>query len=203
MKITIHILIIALTILSCNSNTRENKISSRVVPDSDIIERLKGQKAEIDTFYKKNREKLVVYAIVEGDEIPRKIVNEDFPENIKTTFNLLFDSTDKLLTVSEYPFSQSGDWHIALTHYFDDDEKTFAFERQTNFFNSICTDIAFETVTEFYNSEFKRIDSLYKLTDQNKVELNRDSCQIPYDYEYSVKENANELLMKAKIKNGR
>ena len=125
-------------------------------------------------------------------------------DNVETTFNILKDSLGQIITASEFPFSESGDWNIILTHYFDKDGKTFAFERQTNFFNSMCTDgVAFETQTEFYNSDFQLIDRMYKLVDEKNKILQKDSCQFPYNYEYKVSADIDKYLLTNRIKNSR
>lgn len=195
--------LIFLTVIGCNSDGQKINTKTRLLPEPDLIERLKGQKAQIDTLFKRNLNEIKVFALIEGGQIPRKIFDQDFPDNVVTTFNLLQDSAGRVISISEYPFSESGDWHIALTHYFDKQGKTFAFERQTNFFNSICAEIAFETLTEFYNSDFIRIDSIYNLIDGDNNKLKRENCQFPYDFEYSVVIDSDNYLKKEKIKNGR
>jgi len=192
-----------MAILGCNSGGQNVDTKTRLLPEPDLIERLKGQKAQIDTLFKRNPNEIKVFALFEDDQIPREIYDQDFPDNVVTTFNLLRDSKGRLIRISEFPFSRSGDWHIGLTHYFDNQGKTFAFERKTNFFNSICTEIAFETVTEYYDSDFNRLDSIYTLIDGDNKELERDSCQFPYDYEYSVSMDSYNCLKREKIKNGR
>lgn len=177
--------------------------SSQLFPQQDILERLKFQKATIDTLFNHNKDKLLVFVkLVDKDELIQ-ITNGKFPENVETTFNIFKDSFGKVITVSEFPFSESGDWNIIFSHYFDKEGKTFAFDRQTNFFNSICTDdVAFETKTEFYNSDFLIIDKEYKLVDKQNQPLQKDSCLFPYDFDYKVSTDIDKYLQSNKIKNG-
>lgn len=191
-------------ISACNSNDSRISSTSRLLPEPNILERLKYQKTTIDTLFKHSKDKLIVLAkLVDKDELIQ-INNGNFPDNVETTFNILKDSLGQIITASEFPFSESGDWNIILTHYFDKDGKTFAFERQTNFFNSICTDgVAYETQTEFYNSDFQLIDKMYKLVDQKNKTLQKDSCQFPYDYEYKVSADIDKYLLTNRIKNSR
>lgn len=193
-------------ISACNSNDSRTSSSStsRLLPEPDILERLKYQKSIIDTLFNHSKDKLIVLAkLVDKDE-PIQIKKGNFPDNVETTYNILKDSLGQIITASEFPFSESGDWNIILTHYFDKDGKTFAFERQTNFFNSICTDgVAYETQTEFYNSDFQLIDKMYKLVDEKNKTLQKDSCQFPYDYEYKVSSDIDKYLQTNRIKNSR
>lgn len=205
MKRLTYILTILLGLFSsCNSNDSTTSSTSRLVSEPDILERLKYQKTIIDTLFNQRKDKLIVLAKLADKDEPIQIKNGNFPDNVETTFNILKDSLGRVITASEFPFSESGDWNIILTHYFDKDGKTFAFERQTNFFNSICTDgVAYETQTEFYDSDFQLIDKMYKLVDEKNKTLQKDSCQFPYDYEYKVSADIDKYLQTNRIKNSR
>lgn len=191
-------------ISACNSNDSRTSSTSQLLPEPDILERLKNQKTIIDTLFNHSKDKLVVLAkLVDKDE-PIQIKNGNIPGNVETTFNILKDSLGEIITASEFPFSESGDWNIILTHYFDKDGKTFAFERQTNFFNSICTDgVAYETQTEFYNSDFQVIEKMYKLVDDKRKALQKDSCQFSYDYGYKVSADIDKYLLTNRIRNSK
>jgi len=207
MKKLINILAIFVGLFAaCNStDSRINSSSnSLLLPDSDILDRLKYQKQIIDTLFYHHKEKVIVLAKLTENNEPISIKDGNFPDNVKTTFNILKDSLGHILTISEFPFSESGDWNIIFTHYFDKEGKTFAFERQTNFFNSICTDgVAYETRTEFYDNDFKIIDKSYKLVDKENRTLQKDNCQFPYDFEYKISADIDKYLRTNKIKNSR
>ena len=202
-KIAFLFTICAVLIASCNSRADRSGSTSRL-PEPDLIERLKYQKAAIDTLYNHSKEKIILFVkLADKDEL-QKITYENFPENVETSFSILKDSLGKIITASEIPVSQSGDWYIVLTHYFDKNGKTFAFERQTNFFNSICTEgVAYETKTEYYNDKFESVDSMYKLIDEKNQPLQKDSCGHPYNFEYKVLADADKYLQEKKIKKDR
>jgi len=207
MKRLIYIFTIFIGLLTaCNSsdNKTNSSSSSGLLPEPKILSRLKYQKQIIDTLFNHSKDKLIVLAKLTDNNEPISIQDGNFPDNVETTFNILKDSLGHILTVSEFPFSESGDWDITFTHYFDKNGKTFAFERQTNFFNSICTrGVAYETRTEFYNSDFQLIDKTYKLVDKKNKTLQKDSCQFPYDFEYKVSSGIDKYLRTNKIKNSR
>lgn len=199
-------IIIVGLISACSSigNRTNSSSTSRLIPEPDILDRLKYQKTNIDALFSRSKDKLIVLAKLTDNNEPLPIKNGDFPDNVKITFNILKDSLGNIVTIAESPFSESGDWNIIFTHYFDKDGKTFAFERQTNFFNSICTDgVAYETRIEFYNSHFQLIDKAYKLTDDKNRILQKDSCQFPYDYEYKISADIAKYLQTNKIKDSR
>ncbi|MDA3614340.1 hypothetical protein [Polluticaenibacter yanchengensis] len=203
MRKRIYILTILVGLLSaCNSTDDKTNTSStsRLLPEPDILERLKYQKTNIDALFNHSKDKLIVFAKLMDKDEPVQIKNGNFPDNVETTFNILKDSLGNIVTISEFPFNKSGDWNIIFTHYFDKDGKTFAFERQTNFFNSICTDgVAYETRTEFYNSDFQIIDKTYRLVDEKNCMIQKDSCQFPYDNEYKVLADIDIYLRTNKI----
>ena len=68
-------------ILACNSNDSRTSLSStsRLLPEPDILERLKYQKIITDTFFNHSKDKLIVLAkLVDKDELIQ-IKNGNFP----------------------------------------------------------------------------------------------------------------------------
>lgn len=152
-----------------------------------------NQKRELDKLLKSSKRKVIVYVQKTGEDSVRLIRDGNFPDSIQTTYNLLIDNNGRLRLASEFPFSESGDWSIRLTHYFDTSGKTFAFERHANFFNSVCTqDMATEIRHLLYDTGGRMTDSLYILQDKEQKDLSRETCQFPYDYPYTVASNATE-----------
>lgn len=89
--------------------------------------------------------------------------------------------------VEESPFTESGDWEIFYQHYFDKHGKTFAFKRQTNFFNSICNDEdTHETIVEYFDSDFVKVGRSYHLVDELGKELKKEDCVLNYDFEHPI-----------------
>ncbi len=187
--------------VSCNSSTPSNtsnqtKTDSReLVPEPDLNLRLHGEKNVIEKLIRLKELDITVWVQQIGVKSPTQVFNEQWPEGIETTFNLWTDSNNVLVCLGEYPYSESGDWSIALTHYFDQRGNTFAFECSTSFYNSICTDeLAIEQIATFYNTNHQRIDSTYLLRDSNGATLARDSCQFPYEYPYDIYPTSQKLL---------
>lgn len=187
MKILLSILIsLSCVMVACKSNEASTAVSENA-PKHDSLSMLKKEKALIDSLFQNNKKQLSVFAKPVNKDTLIEVKNDQFPPNILTTFNVLKDKTGKTLSISEFPFSESGDWTIRLTHYFDQQGKTFAFEREAKFYNSICTDgIANESLTIFYNQSFQPIHKLYNLVDANNKPLQKDSCQFPYNYTYHI-----------------
>lgn len=193
---------------SCKNNQTETTKETNIVNDSlktetlievNFLDILKQQKIEIDSFVSQNPKNLnvLVKRINRSDLF--QIVNGNFPEDVETTFNIVKDKTGNIIYVCEIPHSESGDWFITLNHYFDKNGKTFAFQKQTNEFNSGCAEITYETKTEYYNNDFKSIGSDYKLVDDKKQELHKKDCDL-MDYKYKVASNNDNFLKTNSIK---
>ena len=161
------------------------------------VEKLIERRALIDTLVIQSN--LQVEVLVQQPDSERLVVviNEEFPEEVETTFNIWRDSDGTIVFIGEYPYSESGDWYIEYKHYFNEAGETFAFERITNFFNSICTDeVAYERITDFYDSEFRKLHQVYTLTDLEGDRLNKEECEFHYDYSYEVSKSLDAYLKK-------
>jgi hypothetical protein len=193
-----HITILAILFSACGKNSGSN---SRLLPEPDILERLNYQKVNIDTLIIHSTHKLIVSAKLINKDKPIQL-RDIVPDSVETIFGILQDSLGHTIFALEQPLSESGDWIIILKHYFDNEGKTFAFEKQTNFFNSICTSgSAYETKTEFYDIDFQLIGNNYKLVDEKNNSLAKDSCVFNYNYPYKVSPDIEDYLQKRKIKN--
>lgn len=198
--------------LSCQQKTEKKQISRdlktdlkedklnrsiQLIPEQDIYERLIIKKSEIDTLQSHDKLKLEVFVKVPNKEKLTLVINKNWPEIVELTYNIWKNEKENIVMIGEFPFSESGDWHIEYKHYFDENEKTFAFERNTNFFNSICTDeVAYEKIIEFYDLNFNRVEKDYSLTDKNKTELKKEDCEMNYDFPFEVSDNLKNYLKK-------
>ena len=179
------------------TDIKEDKVnrSTELLAEADIIERLKGQKIIIDTLQSQKKLTLEVLVKEPDKEKLTIVLNENWPESIETTYNIWKNENGSIILIGEFPTSQSGDWYIEYLHYFDKNKKTFAFQRNTNFFNSMCTDgVAYERITEYYNSDFNRIERNYSLNDKNEKQLKKDDCAMHYDYPFEISDNLKSYL---------
>ena len=193
---------------SCKNNQAETTKETNIVNDSlttetlkeiNPLDVLKQKKIEIDSFVSQNPKNLTILVKRIDRSDLFQIANEIFPEDVETTFNIVKDKAGHIIYACEIPNSESGDWFVALNHYFDKNGKTFAFEKQTNEFNSGCAEITYETKTEYYNNDFKSIGSDYKLVDKKKKELRKKDCDL-MDYKYKVVSNNDNYLKTNSIK---
>jgi hypothetical protein len=112
-----------------------------------------------------------------------------------TTYEVVKDNRDSIISVQEIPFSESGDWYLTLTHYFTQNGLTFAFQKEFNFFNSICTEgIAHEKEILYFNAQFRQIERVYRITDDKNQPLNKDSCLFQYNPDYQIFKNRDQFM---------
>lgn len=194
-------IIASVGMMSCHSVDKKSLTPG--IPEPGLVNRLKHQKSLVDTLYDQKRGTSLTLLKQTGSNRLIQLMSDSIPDDAEATYTIFKDSSGKIFTASEFPVSESGDWYIVLTHYFDNNGKTFAFERQTNFFNSGCTEgVAYETKTEYYNDHFQLIGREYKLIDEKNRPLKKDSCAFLYEYDYKVADNAQNYLKSINWKNG-
>lgn len=176
------------------------EVNSDDIPNSKELDKLIYQKNIDDSLFE-NKRNLVFFVKSTSNSVPYQVNHGEYPEDLEKTFVILKNSTGEVLAISEIPYLGSGDGYITFTHYFDTQGRTFSFERQTDFFNSLCTrGVAHETRTEYYNNNFTPIDNEYVLIDDNGKALKADSCWFPYDdIKYAVSNDINGFLRRNKI----
>ncbi len=158
--------------------------TARLLPEPDLKERLVYQKTLIDTLFSSSKGKMRVLVKRAGKKEPVQAVQEQRPEGIENTFMLLTDSTGKVLRISEFPATESGDWSVMYSHYFDAAGNTFAHERRVSALNTFCPGepnqsnrLSTETIVRLYNSAHQLLDSTYRLTDDRNQELTGKKCR--------------------------
>ncbi|WP_378187551.1 hypothetical protein ACE939_04310 [Aquimarina sp. W85] len=209
---SLQYILILLIVIACQQNGKTKKITSdlqtdleddkinrstELLPEPDRMERLKGQKILIDTLRVQNKLTIEILVKEPNKEKLTRVLNENLPETIETSYNIWRNENGSIVLIGEVPTSQSGHWDIEYLHYFDKNMKTFAFQRNTNFLNSSCTDgVAYERITTYYNSDFNSVDRKYSLTDKDKKKLNKDDCAMHHDYPAEVFDNLELYLQK-------
>jgi len=191
---------VAAILCFCSCNFSAGEPASRL-PEPDLVERLRYQKREIDTFYIYHPELRTVWIKLDDATELVQLNPNDYPENIETFYTVLKNESGNVVCAAEEPYSTSGDWNIVYLHYFDADGKTFAFENHT-YFPSICGQgIANETYSMFYDTQFNRVDSTFSLVDNNKRPLSADSCRFYMQPANHVSANVEQWLNAKGIKN--
>ncbi|MBB6611330.1 hypothetical protein H7F15_09800 [Pontibacter sp. Tf4] len=177
--------LLSAAVLSCAQKVNKAPVdeSKQAYSTRELKERLYRQKAQTDTLFSKNLDEVKVLVKVKDTNKPVEVFNEAWPEEIEETYNILKDASGRIIRISESPYSESGDWDIVYSYYFDENGDTYAYERKISAFNTFCPDggiiedVSQETVVKLYGLNHALIDSTYKMVDQNAVDITASKCQ--------------------------
>lgn len=135
---------------------------------------LQNRKDSIDKASLRDTDSLLAFVKMRDKERLIKIYNGKFPEDsIECTYNILL-SNGRVLLIMSSPYSESGDWDLEYTHYFDADGRTFAYQKRANAFALPNDGVAYETTLDYFGPGLKRIRHSYKLVDQNDKPLGKE-----------------------------
>src|SRR5687768_545076 len=108
---------------------RVSEERSRFLLEQDLEARLLYEKMLTDTLFNKGKDKLLILVKLLDQQKLVSVQHKQWPEGVETTYNVLTDSSGRIIRISEFPFSESGDWEMMYSHYFDSHGNTFAHER--------------------------------------------------------------------------
>lgn len=164
-------------------------------------DRILKQKREIEEQIQFNKKDIIVFVKINGQPIPQRVINQQWPENIESTFNILKDNSGQVIYFAEFPKSESGDWFYEIKHFFNDNGQTISIETRLSFFNADCgTGAITETLTDLYLNNFKLHGTVRQLRDNNNNPISGSICINPYKWPVDKKGTARELMSLKKIK---
>jgi hypothetical protein len=186
----------------CNRPMPKITLSNKKLVHRSYIDLLKIKKAHIDSL-RSDKEKLIVLVKLPNSDRLRIVKKGMFPDSVETTYNIFQDNAGHIVYIMESPYSESGDWDILYSSYFDTDGQLFSFQRIAVFFNSDCTsevdDAAHEKLVKYFNRRRKLMDSTYTLMDIEKKPLKKSLCTFNYDFPYKIIFRLKDYLKTNKI----
>lgn len=142
--------------------------TQNITPPDSVTSSLKSKKSATDRAIKRYSKKIIVLAKVSARKVLVKVKDENWPDNLEYTFNILKDSAGRIIFIARMPYSESGDWFVSDAHYFDGQGNTYAFEHQENIFNDEVKGGAVKhIISKLYGEGFKNVLAMNKLTDAN------------------------------------
>ncbi|MBB6461852.1 hypothetical protein [Flammeovirga kamogawensis] len=191
--------------LSSFSQTREafnniDIVENKVIQTTDIyksiVDSTIAEVLRIDEYLSKNQNSIEQQALTYNSNKPVKVYNNKWPEMLVTEINILRRSNGQIFYYAELPISESGDWSIMYTHYFDINGNVIAFKREANFFNTLCgDDLVNETSIYIFDKNHTLISKSYSLSDsQMQGIINDKDCMFNYDYEYIIMESLEDIV---------
>jgi len=162
---------------------------------SKLTDQADKKRLEIEKQITIDKDELIVLVQVKGQASLQRVINENWPDNLEITYNLLKDKKGKIIYLGEFPTSESGDWTLELKHYFADNGKLIAFEKRLSYFNENCGDgIVVEQQVELYDNEFKIIKTTKTLTDNSGHPLSEKECGNRYTWDIEKRPTVKELI---------
>jgi len=167
---TLSFILLSLFVISCGHHSSQKSVKSNSVR---YIKTLQKQKTLIDQLPSKDTSALMVFVKMTNKNELVQIFNGKFPDDsIECTYNVLTEK-GKVIMVLSSPYSESGDWDVDITHYFDGDGHTFAYEKLANAFVLPNDEVAYEITTDYFDPQFKNIRHVYRLIDKNRRALDK------------------------------
>jgi hypothetical protein len=184
--------------LSKQSHNYPVKLASQ---KDSIILKLKNKKAAVDQYLLKHDKALVVFVKIPGKKNLIRIENENWPDEIEYTYNILKNSSGKIIFVAQIPYSESGDWDIAYRHYFDEQGNTYAFNKVESIFGDVKGGVIREILLTYYDEKFKNISQVNSFTDKDyrTIKINKNKFDF-HDYDYNIYKNLSDCLASYNIK---
>jgi hypothetical protein len=124
---------------SCtNNDANKNKNSRQIelIPNPDIGLELYKKKAFIDSTLIKNKA-AIRYILIDKKQKPKRINTDNINEleDYETQYFIYKNTNNIIQAITEIPYSQSGDWILEMTHYFNDAGDIYAYEKRLNTFH--------------------------------------------------------------------
>jgi hypothetical protein len=108
--------------------------------DSATVMAARAARSAIDSQVHAAPEKMILVAGLANGTLAPVTGPGAWPDSTATSYDVFRDQPGQVRLAFESPFSQSGDWNLDATHYFDAQEVTFLVERQVRFFNGCWSD---------------------------------------------------------------
>lgn len=127
--------------------------------DSAIVAAARVARAAVDSEIHAMPGNMLLVAGLSNGTLARVAEPGAWPDSTAISYDVFPDEMGKVRLAFQSPFSQSGDWNLDLSHYFDAHEMTFLVERQMSFFNGCWDDSTGkmvpirETTTSYLDSD--------------------------------------------------
>lgn len=139
-----------------------------------------------------------MFADTPGCKAPLRIINGQRPDNIQCLYNVLPDSSGKIIWISKILYKDEVDGEFTYTHFFDGDNKTFAFDMR-ELITAPDKLIQGGAVSDFYSKYFDRsfkvIERENYLTNgiYQPIKADKNNFHFPH-YKYTIYKNVAECL---------
>ena len=169
---------------------------AKISPQNSLL-CLKKAKAYTDNYLKLHENDLIVLVKSPGKTEPISVKNNNCPDSIDYTLNILNDSEGKIMFIALIPYSESGDWNVKCQYYFDKQGNMYAFYKEESVFagEDGSSDVVRDLLVKYYDSDFNIINSKNWITDMHykKIMGNTNNFDFP-DFKYRIYKNLDQFL---------
>jgi hypothetical protein len=124
--------------------------------------------------------KAEAFAMIPGGNQLVKVEHGIWPPEISMAYNIFRNGEGRIVKIMESPYSESGDWNIVNTSYFDADGQLFALERYlASFVVEGCGETVIKVTSVDYYDHGRRLATQSRTTDQNDREITNGTCTTP------------------------
>ncbi|MBC7399891.1 MAG: hypothetical protein H7289_08090 [Mucilaginibacter sp.] len=162
------------------------------------LDSLKKKKTDIHRYRFSRQSRVIVFADTPGSKAPIRIISYQKPDNTQCLYNVVRDSIGKIVCIAKILYDDNIDGEFTYEYYFDEDNKTFAFDMRELITTSDKT-IQGGAVSDFYSKYF---DRSFKVIEQENyltngfyqpVKADKNKFSFPH-YKYTIYKNVAECL---------
>jgi hypothetical protein len=183
-------IILSIICLSTSAQTASNSANE------SLLRVLKIKRTLIDNYELKHRKELITFVKLLGKTKLIRVKNENWPDDTEYIYNILKDTTGKVILTEQIPYSQSGDWYEEFKHYYNTNGSVFAFsKRETVFDDSVKGGVAILSMLRLYDVGSRLIGQSTRLTDIHEKLLRAKKQNFNFrDDQYTIYKNLDDCL---------
>jgi hypothetical protein len=114
------------------------RVRARSAADSSLAAQAERTSRAIDSLAKSDEPRVMWIAELPDDLLVRLKMADTLPASAVGSYTIISDSASRIARVTKVPVTESGDWYMESTHYFDTTGSTIVMRRHASFFNG-CT----------------------------------------------------------------
>lgn len=143
----------------------------------------------------------MLIAELPDDLFVRLKMADSLPDSAVNSYSIVRDNAGRIVRVTEAPVSESGDWYMESTHYFDTTGSTIVMRRQASFFNG-CTLPASdsiagvrETVSSYFGPKHRLVRRTFVRTlFDDTTSAPTDNCNESFQVVYPIYPTLDSLV---------
>jgi hypothetical protein len=160
--------------------------------DSRAVAAARVARAALDSQMQAAPGQVILVAGLADSTITRVTTPDKWPDSTVVSYDIFADHAGYVRLAYESPYSQSGDWSLVISHYFDTRGLTFLVERQMSFFNGCWNDSTAnmipvrETSTTYFDSTGRLISREFVRTTFDDKPAPTEGCNTTMRTPYAV-----------------